>query len=79
MAFVNLEAGLKIDDFSGLPGGTPELRQRTSGVVKSLFRPPLLSLRQRTSGVVKSLFWGTGKQHSYRFHSSVLRLKSSRR
>ena len=33
MAFVGLEAGLKIDDLSGFPGGTPELRERTSGVV----------------------------------------------
>ena len=55
MAFVGLEAGLKIDDFSGFPGGTPELRQRTSGVVKVLLPPPLLSFRQRTSGVVKVL------------------------
>ena len=34
MAFVGLEAGLKIDDLSGFPGGTPELRERTSGVVQ---------------------------------------------
>ena len=33
MVFVGLEAGSKIDDFSGFPGGTPELRERTSGVV----------------------------------------------
>ena len=33
MAFVALETGLKIDRFSGLPGGTPEFRQRTSGKV----------------------------------------------
>ena len=30
MVFVGLEAGSKIDDFSGFPGGTPELRERTS-------------------------------------------------
>ena len=33
MAFIALEIGLKIDGFSGLPGGTPKFRQRTSGVV----------------------------------------------
>ena len=33
MTFVALETGLKTDRFSGLPGGTPEFRQRTSGVV----------------------------------------------
>ena len=33
MAFVALETGLKIDGFSGLPGGTPKFRERTSGVV----------------------------------------------
>ena len=33
MALVALEAGLKIDGCSGLPGGTPELRQCTSRVV----------------------------------------------
>ena len=37
MAFVALEIGLKINRFSGLPGGTPEFRQRTSRVPKSLF------------------------------------------
>ena len=36
MVFVGLEAGSKIDDFSGFPGGTPELRERTSGVVDLL-------------------------------------------
>ena len=30
MAFVVLETGLKIDGFSGVPGGAPELRQCTS-------------------------------------------------
>ena len=60
MVFVGLEAGSKIDDFSGFPGGTPELRERTSRVLKCLF-------------------WGAGKQHSYRYHPSVLRLKLSRR
>ena len=38
MAFVALETGSKIDRFSGLPGGTPEFRQRTSGVVPGLFQ-----------------------------------------
>ena len=38
MVFVGLEAGSKIDDFSGLPGGTPEFRQRTSRVVTGLFQ-----------------------------------------
>ena len=38
MAFVALETGSKIDRFSGLPGGTPEFRQRTSGVVTGLFQ-----------------------------------------
>ena len=38
MAFVALEIGLKIDRFSGLPGGTPEFRTRTSRVVTVLFR-----------------------------------------
>jgi hypothetical protein len=33
MAFAALETGLKINGFSGLPGGTPKLRERTSGVV----------------------------------------------
>ena len=28
MVFVGLEAGSKINDFSGFPGGTPELRER---------------------------------------------------
>ena len=37
MAFVALEIGLKINRFSGLPGGTPEFRQRTSGTLKCLF------------------------------------------
>ena len=37
MAFVALETGLKIDGFSGVPGGTPELRERTSRVLESLF------------------------------------------
>ena len=60
MAFVALETGLKIDDFSGFPGGTPEFRQCTSGTLKCFFL-------------------GAGKQHSYRYHPSVLRLKSSRR
>ena len=60
MVFVGLEAGSKIDDFSGFPGGTPELRERTSVRVTGLFQ-------------------GAGKQHSYRYHPSVLRLKSSRR
>ena len=36
MAFVVPEIGLKTDRFSGLPGGTPEFRQRTSRVPKSL-------------------------------------------
>ena len=34
---VALETGLKIDRFSGLPGGTPEFRTRTSRVPKYLF------------------------------------------
>ena len=38
MAFVGLEAGSKINDFLGFPGGTPELRERTSGVVTVPFR-----------------------------------------
>ena len=38
MAFVVPETGLKTDRFSGLPGGTPEFRQCTSGVVTGLFR-----------------------------------------
>ena len=38
MAFVALETGLKINRFSGLPGGTPEFRQRTSGKVIVLFQ-----------------------------------------
>ena len=38
MAFVALEIGLKINRFSGLPGGTPEFRQRTSGKVIVLFQ-----------------------------------------
>ena len=37
MAFVALEIGLKINRFSGLPGGTPEFRQRTSGTLKCFF------------------------------------------
>ena len=37
MVFVGLEAGSKIDDFSGFPGGTPELRERTSRVLKYPF------------------------------------------
>ena len=37
MAFVALETGLKINRFSGLPGGTPEFRQRTSRVLKCFF------------------------------------------
>ena len=85
MVFVGLEAGSKIDDFSGVPGGTPELRERTSGKVTGLFqRAGLLpggtpELRERTSGRATGLFQGAGKQHSYRYHPSVLRLKSSRR
>ena len=38
MAFVALEIGLKINRFSGLPGGTPEFRQRTSGRVTVVFQ-----------------------------------------
>ena len=38
MAFVALETGLKINRFSGLPGGTPEFRQCTSGKVIVLFQ-----------------------------------------
>ena len=38
MAFVALETGLKINRFSGLPGGTPEFRQCTSRVVTGLFQ-----------------------------------------
>ena len=38
MAFVVPETGLKTDRFSGLPGGTPEFRQRTSGKVIVLFQ-----------------------------------------
>ena len=110
MAFVALETGLKTDGFSGVPGGTPELRERTSGRVTVLFqragllpggtpelrgrttgrvtvvfqRAELLpggnrELRERTSGRVTGRFQGAGKQHSYRYHPSVLRLKSSRR
>ena len=30
MVFVGLEAGSKIDDFSGFPGGTPELGQENN-------------------------------------------------
>ena len=37
IGFVALETGLKTDRFSGLPGGTPEFRQCTSRVPKSLF------------------------------------------
>ena len=36
MVFVGLEAGAKIDDFSGFLGGTPELRERTSVRVTGL-------------------------------------------
>ena len=85
MAFVALEAGLKIDRFSGLPGGTPEFRQCTSVRVTGLFQGAgLLSggtpeLRERTSVRVTVPLQGAGKQHSYRYHPSVLRLKSSRR
>ena len=85
MVFVGLEAGSKIDDFLGFPGGTPELRERTSRVVTALFQGVGLlpggtpELRERTSGVVTALFQEAGKQHSYRYHPSVLRLKSSRR
>ena len=38
MAFVAPETGLKINRFSGLPGGTPEFRTRTSGRVTGLFQ-----------------------------------------
>ena len=38
MVFVGLEAGSKINDFSGFPGGTPELRERTSGRVTARFQ-----------------------------------------
>ena len=85
MVFVGLEAGLKVDDFSGFPGGTPELRERTSVRVTVPFQEAgLLSggtpeLRERTSVRVTVPFQGAGKQHSYRYHPSVLRLKSSRR
>ena len=41
MAFVALETGSKIDRFSGLPGGTPEFRTRTSGRVTGLFQEAL--------------------------------------
>ena len=37
MAFVALETGLKINRFSGLPGGTPEFRTCTSRVLEYLF------------------------------------------
>ena len=84
MAFVALETGLKTDGFSGLPGGTPKLRERTSGVVTGLFQGAGLpggtpELRERILGTLHGLFRGAGKQHSYRYHPSVLRLKSSRR
>ena len=64
MAFVALEPGLKIDGFSGVPGGTPELRERTSVMVTGLFqRAGLLpggtpELRERTSVMVTGLFQG---------------------
>ena len=38
MAFVVPETGLKTDRFSGLPGGTPELRERTSVRVTGCFQ-----------------------------------------
>ena len=38
MAFVALEIGLKINRFSGLPGGTPEFRQCTSVRVTGCFQ-----------------------------------------
>ena len=38
MALVALETGSKIDRFSGLPGGTPEFRTRTSGRVTVVFQ-----------------------------------------
>ena len=37
MTFGAMGACLKLHDFSGLPGGTPEFRQRTSGVVDCCF------------------------------------------
>ena len=82
--FGAMGAGLKFHGFSGLSGGSPELRQRTSGKVTSLFQRAELpggiaELRQRTSGRVTGLFQGAEKQHSYRYHPSVLRLKSTRR
>ena len=85
MAFVALESDLKIEGFSGVPGGTPEFRQRTLVRVTALFQGAGLlpggtpEFRQRTLVRVTGLFQGAGKQHSYRYHPSVLRLKSSRR
>ena len=35
MTFGAMGAGLKFHGFSGLPGGTPELREGTSGTLKS--------------------------------------------
>ena len=78
MASVALETGSKIDSFSGLPGGTPEFRQRTSGKVTALFQGTGLlpggtpEFRQCASGKVTALFQGAGKQHSYRYHPAYL-------
>ena len=67
MIFAALGNGLKFDDFSGLPGGTPEFRQRTSRVPKS-FIPGAVEdqdpeFRQRTSRVPKSLIPGAVEDH----------------
>ena len=69
MAFVALETGLKIDGFSGVPRGTPEFRQCTSGRVTVLFqRAGLLpggtpEFRQRTSVRVTGLILEAVEDH----------------
>ena len=56
MIFGAMRARLEFHGFSRLPGGTPELSQCTSRMVKSFLPPPL----------VICFLWGAEEQYSYR-------------
>ena len=48
MIFGAIEGGLQFHRCSGVLGGTPELRQRTSGVVTPCFLAPTVSIKMAT-------------------------------
>ena len=56
--FINLgtlEGGLKFHSFSGLPGGGPEVRPRTSGVVVGRFLAPTVSINMATKHEISDI------------------------